>query len=108
MSYLLEEQYPGKRFTFIVPTNTAWENVRRDFSSVFASLTDINNVDYPVNILRRHLIVASREYTIEELVERSNRETSQAVPTEVRLCRNKMSKTSLSFFYFNFAVNFFC
>ena len=37
----------------------------------------------PVNILRRHLIVAAREFTIEELVERSNRETSQAVPTEV-------------------------
>jgi len=82
LSYLLEEEQPGKKFTFIVPTNTAWENVRRDFSSVFASLTDINNPDYPVNILRRHLIVASREFTIEELVERSNRETSQAVPTE--------------------------
>ena len=37
----------------------------------------------PVNILRRHLIVAAREFTIEELVERSNREPSQAVPTEV-------------------------
>jgi len=82
LSYQLQELYPGKRFTFIVPTNLAWENVKRDFSTVFNSLTDLNNPDYPVNILRRHLIVATREFTIEELVERSDRETSQAVPTE--------------------------
>ena len=41
----------------------------------------------PLNILRRHLIIASRAYTIEELVEKSNRETSQAVPTETGALR---------------------
>ena len=46
LSYILEEQRPGKKFTFIVPTNTAWENVRRDFSKVFKSLTDLNNPDF--------------------------------------------------------------
>ena len=46
LSYILEEQRPGKKFTFIVPTNTAWENVRRDFSKVFNSLTDLNNPDF--------------------------------------------------------------
>ena len=38
--------YPGKRLTFIVPTNAAWEKVKRDFSAVFRSLTDIANPDY--------------------------------------------------------------
>ena len=37
--------------------------------------------------MRRHLIIASRAYTIEELVEKSNRETSQAVPTETGALR---------------------
>ena len=54
LSYLLEEEQPGKKFTFIVPTNTAWENVRRDFSSVFASLTDINNPDYVSSRYQNH------------------------------------------------------
>ena len=46
LSSLLQQLAPDKRFTFIVPTNGAWEKVRRDFSSVFASLTDLNNPDY--------------------------------------------------------------
>ena len=39
---------PNTRFTFIVPTNHAWEKVKRDFSKVFTSLTDINNPDYVI------------------------------------------------------------
>ena len=46
LSYVLEQQQPDKQFTFIVPTNTAWENVRRDFSKVFNSLTDLSNPDF--------------------------------------------------------------
>ena len=46
LSYILEEQRPGKKFTFIVPTRTAWEYVRRDFCKVFKSLTDLNNPDF--------------------------------------------------------------
>ena len=37
--------------------------------------------------MRRHLIIASRAYTIEELVEKSTRETSQAVDTETGALR---------------------
>ena len=46
LSNLFAEVNPGKRFTFIVPTNQAWEKVKRDFSTVFLSLTDIKNLDY--------------------------------------------------------------
>ena len=44
--------------------------------------TKIFSLFQSLNILRRHLIVATRAYTIEELTERSLRETKQAVPTE--------------------------
>jgi len=82
LSNLFAEVNPGKRFTFIVPTNQAWEKVKRDFSTVFLSLTDIKNIDYPTNILRRHFIVYERDFTIEQLVERSLRSTKKTVETE--------------------------
>jgi len=82
LSKLFAEVHPNKRFTFIVPTNNAWEKVKRDFSTVFLSLTDINNPDYPTNILRRHLIISDRDFTIEQLVERSLRSTKKTVNTE--------------------------
>jgi len=82
LSNLLAELHPGKKFTFIVPTNNAWEKVKRDFSTVFLSLTDINNPDYPTNILRRHLVVSDRAYTMEQLVERSLRSTKKTIQTE--------------------------
>ena len=46
LRYMLEEESPGKEYTFIVPSNIAWENVRRDFSSAFTSLTNLNIPDY--------------------------------------------------------------
>merc|ERR1712029_774922 len=39
------------------------------------------------NILRRHFLVDDRAYTIEELVERSTRSTTQAVSTETGLLK---------------------
>merc|ERR1712062_667305 len=43
---------------------------------------DINNPDYPFNILRRHLVVSDRAYTMEQLVERSLRSTKKTIQTE--------------------------
>lgn len=82
LSNLFAETHPNKRFTFLVPTNNAWEKVKRDFSTVFLSLTDINNPEYPTNILKRHFIISDRDFTIEQLVERSLRSTKKTVKTE--------------------------
>ena len=62
-------------FTFIVPTNYAWEKVKQDFSTAF---------------LRRHLIVSERDYTIEheQVVEPSLRSTKKTVETEASNCGN--------------------
>ena len=64
LSYQLQEIYPGKRFTFIVPTNLAWENVKRDFSTVFNSLTDLNNPDYVSFWRLRKLLYYARKIYI--------------------------------------------
>ena len=89
-----------------VPTNNGWEKVKRDFSQVFASLTSLQTPDYvsfsenksqrarqvnetwnillqPKSIMLRHVIVASRAFTIEQLVEKSLRSPLRTVKTEV-------------------------
>jgi len=72
-----------RKMTMIVPVNSAWEKVRTDFSTVFLSLTDVTQPQYPANILKRHLIVSNtRDYTIEELVERSSRTPGRQIDTE--------------------------
>lgn len=82
LSRLFNQKQPDKKITFIVPTNNAWEKVKRDFSQVFASLTDINTPDYAANILLRHVIVEDRAFTIEQLAERSLRSPLRTVKTE--------------------------
>jgi hypothetical protein len=71
--------------------------VKRDFSQVFASLTDINRPDYvsaadgdgdasllqPSNIVMRHVIIGSRAFTIEQLVEQSRNNPLRTVKTQV-------------------------
>ena len=46
LSVLLEQINPDKRYTFLVPSNHAWEKAKRDFSTIFASLIDINNPEF--------------------------------------------------------------
>merc|ERR1712088_250295 len=97
LSVLFEQINPNKRYTFLVPSNHAWEKAKRDFSTIFASLVDINNPEFPTNVLRRHLIIYERDFTIEELVEKSRQQTTQTVPTEggslkfTRLEKNEFS-----------------
>ena len=43
-----------------VPTNAAWEKVQRDFSTVFASLTDINQPDFvSVHLIYHHSVLSN-------------------------------------------------
>jgi len=78
LSVLLEQINPDKRYTFLVPSNHAWEKAKRDFSTIFASLIDINNPEFPTNVLRRHLIIYERDFTIEELGEKSSADDSDS------------------------------
>jgi len=82
LARLFEEHHPDKKITLIVPTNNGWEKVKRDFSQVFASLTSLQTPDYPRNIMMRHVIVSSRAFTIEQLVEKSLRSPLRTVKTE--------------------------
>jgi len=82
LTKLFENMRPGQKLTFIVPTNNAWEKVKRDFSQVFASLTDINIPEYPSHILMRHVLLGEEDFTIEQLVERSSRNPSRTVKSE--------------------------
>ena len=66
LSVLLEQLQPNKKFTFIVPSNSAWEKVKRDFSTIFASLVDINNpefVSFPPKdiIFQTKILLSSRQ-----------------------------------------------
>ena len=97
---------PHRSLLLAVPTNNGWEKVKRDFSQVFASLTSLQTPDYvsfppksleakcqssktkdillqPRNIMMRHVIVSSRAFTIEQLVEKSLRSPLRTVKTEV-------------------------
>ena len=47
------------------------------------TILDFINVFQAMNTLRRHLIISERAFTIEELVEKSNRNPSTTVRTEV-------------------------
>jgi len=82
LARLFEQHHPDKKITLIVPTNNGWEKVKRDFSQVFASLTSLQTPDYPKSIMLRHVIVASRAFTIEQLVEKSLRSPLRTVKTE--------------------------
>jgi len=82
LARLFEEHHPDKKITLIVPTNNGWEKVKRDFSQVFASLTSLQTPDYPRSIMMRHVIVSSRAFTIEQLVEKSLRSPLRTVKTE--------------------------
>jgi len=82
LARLFEQHHPDKKITLIVPTNNGWEKVKRDFSQVFASLTSLQTPDYPRNIMMRHVIVSSRAFTIEQLVEKSLRSPLRTVKTE--------------------------
>jgi len=79
---------PRAKFTLIVPTNEAWEKVQRDFSQTFSTMRDglsderYGGRNFAMNVLRRHLIVADRAFTMEQLAEKSTREPSTFIPTE--------------------------
>ena len=102
-----------------VPTNNGWEKVKRDFSQVFASLTSLQTPDYvsfsenksqrarqvnetwnillqPKSIMLRHVIVASRAFTIEQLVEKSLRSPLRTVKTEVDMETVKIYQLNVS------------
>ena len=57
LSALLAQEHPNKKFTFLVPTNTAWEKARRDFTQIFNSLEDINNPEFVRN--QKHYLILS-------------------------------------------------
>ncbi|XP_023335433.1 fasciclin-1 [Eurytemora carolleeae] len=97
LSSLLLRNSPGARITMMVPTNAAWEKVKRDFTQAFRSLTDINTPDFATRILQRHLIISDRDFTIEQLVERSLRNPTTTVPTE----GGELTITGVGEFQFN-------
>jgi len=82
LSKMLSSVRPNERFTFIAPSNEAWNKVKAEFPQAFRQLTDLNDPDFAYNILLRHLIVSDQDYTIEQLVYKSNRSPSNTVMTQ--------------------------
>ncbi|KAK0090063.1 hypothetical protein PV326_004250, partial [Microctonus aethiopoides] len=56
-----------KRFTYFVPSNSAWENAKISVPSTYAKLFMSDYSYHTRQILERHLVVADRPYTMKEL-----------------------------------------
>ena len=58
------------RITFVVPSNSAWEKAKRDFSQAFKSLTDIGTSDYVSSCHRgRKIARESAEFVQHSVIE---------------------------------------
>ena len=78
----LEQDRPGKKITFIVPTNGAWEKVKTRFNTAFKTLLDQSQPQYVRGIVQRHMKMSLRPMTIEQLTERSLRNPRRTVDME--------------------------
>lgn len=61
----------GAKLTVVVPSNSAWEKAQLDFSKAYNTLLDGQFPHYTKTVLERHIKLAERAFTFEELVERS-------------------------------------
>lgn len=62
----------NKKFTFFVPRDKAWQTLQRMFPSVHKKLFMTDFAYHSQSILERHLIMADRAFTMNDLMTKAN------------------------------------